>query len=498
MPTIRHHLRHHAARARHHLKNTFIAHEGNDFRPHAFRPVALRVYAYLLIGTKVGVAMWVGLIANPAKVTNITADTITQQTNAARVARKVGALKTNPLLAKAAQAKAADMATKHYFAHVSPSNVTPWYWFKKAGYSYRFAGENLAIDFTDSEDVLAAWLGSPSHRRNLLSTNYTEIGVAVTTGKIDGADALLVVQMFGAPIPPPTSKKAAPKAPTKLPIAKAKAPAPAVLGETAPAVTPPTPAETLPIQTPTTPVITGPAPDAVTSAAPIVRGTAAANARVTILADGSANGETTADADGAFAVTMSQPLADGSHVLVIRANETSGVIMNSAPVAIRVDTTSPSITSAMTFTLPSWFTPGMYDIRIQTSSDAAKASLRYGGLAQEIALDRGRFAGQVRLDQPGLPAGTLQLSTSDAAGNGDTVTLLDPDLFVTGVAQPPTSFLRTALDIVMYSRTFMMLFFGAALLLTLINVSRHWRRIHHPTLLGSLAILYLTGALLML
>ena len=48
----------------------------------------------------------------------------------------------------AAQAKADDMATKGYFAHTSPDGKNSWYWFKQAGYTFTYAGENLALDFS--------------------------------------------------------------------------------------------------------------------------------------------------------------------------------------------------------------------------------------------------------------------------------------------------------------------------------------------------------------
>ena len=60
--------------------------------------------------------------------------------------------------------KAQDMATLGYFAHVSPDGKTPWYWIEKVGYDYQYAGENLAINFSDSKDVTNAWMASPLHK----------------------------------------------------------------------------------------------------------------------------------------------------------------------------------------------------------------------------------------------------------------------------------------------------------------------------------------------
>jgi hypothetical protein len=95
--------------------------------------------------------------------------------------------------------KAEDMAAKGYFAHESPEGLTPWYWFKEAGYQYAYAGENLAVHFTDSTAVVDAWLKSPAHRANVMNGNYTEIGIGTAKGTFEGVDTVFVVQLFGTP-----------------------------------------------------------------------------------------------------------------------------------------------------------------------------------------------------------------------------------------------------------------------------------------------------------
>jgi hypothetical protein len=85
----------------------------------------------------------------------------------------------------------------NYFAHTSPQGVNPWHWFNKANYNYTYAGENLAMNFVEAEDAMQAWMNSPTHRDNIISKNYTEIGIAVGVGKIDGVDTTIVVQLFG-------------------------------------------------------------------------------------------------------------------------------------------------------------------------------------------------------------------------------------------------------------------------------------------------------------
>lgn len=120
-------------------------------------------------------------------------------TNNARAADNLGALKVNAELTAAAEAKANDMASKSYFAHTSPDGKLPWYWFEKAGYKYEYAGENLAVNFEDSNDVVKAWLNSPTHRFNIMRREYTEIGVGTASGTYKGHPATFVVQMFASP-----------------------------------------------------------------------------------------------------------------------------------------------------------------------------------------------------------------------------------------------------------------------------------------------------------
>lgn len=105
----------------------------------------------------------------------------------------------NATLDVAAKLKAEDMAKNEYFAHYSPTDVSPWHWFDEAGYVYAYAGENLAIHFTDSTEVVDAWMNSPSHRSNIVNGLYTEIGVGTAKGKFDGYDTVYVVQLFGTP-----------------------------------------------------------------------------------------------------------------------------------------------------------------------------------------------------------------------------------------------------------------------------------------------------------
>jgi len=138
--------------------------------------------------------LWVNL----AWAADIVPAKVIQLANDDRRAAGLTDLQENEKLSRAADQKALDMLTNDYFAHTSPKGITPWKWIEKEGYDYNFAGENLAMDFTAAEKMNQAWLASPTHRANILSDRYTDIGVAAENGLINGHETTVVVQMFGS------------------------------------------------------------------------------------------------------------------------------------------------------------------------------------------------------------------------------------------------------------------------------------------------------------
>jgi uncharacterized protein YkwD len=94
--------------------------------------------------------------------------------------------------------KGRDMIDKDYWAHVAPDGTQPWKFFSQFGYKYRFAGENLARDFSNANDAVNAWMNSPTHKDNILNPKYKEIGIGITEGDLAGSDTTIIVQFFGA------------------------------------------------------------------------------------------------------------------------------------------------------------------------------------------------------------------------------------------------------------------------------------------------------------
>jgi uncharacterized protein YkwD len=177
----------------------FIPHERNNFHPFALNHGLLGFVSALLIASKALALTLVAITPTSADLSTITVNRIVQLTNAERTKAGLNELTVNSQLSVAAKQKGEHMLSEDYFAHISPSGVTPWFWMSKNGYSYSVAGENLAIDFTEAEDVVSAWIASPTHKENMLLPQYTETGVAVVTGEFQGGTSIVVVHMFGKP-----------------------------------------------------------------------------------------------------------------------------------------------------------------------------------------------------------------------------------------------------------------------------------------------------------
>lgn len=152
--------------------------------------------------------------------TNTSINGLLLETNSQRAAHGVGKLALNAQLNAAAQAKANDMAARDYWSHNTPEGNAPWVFIANAGYPYDAAGENLAYGFGSSDTTVAGWMGSPSHRANLLNGAYKDAGFGMANAEnYEGSGPqTIVVAMYGsrvetpAPAPEP-EQKPAPAAP---------------------------------------------------------------------------------------------------------------------------------------------------------------------------------------------------------------------------------------------------------------------------------------------
>lgn len=140
--------------------------------------------------------------ANSLKFLTLTKENIIWQTNYERVKNGREPLATNDLLINSAREKNNDMLEYQYFNH--SRNTEPPVGFDtfidQQNYEFIKIGENLAKgDFSTSAEVVAAWMRSPSHRRNILDPIYHNIGVHIKNGILDGRNVTLITQHFGDP-----------------------------------------------------------------------------------------------------------------------------------------------------------------------------------------------------------------------------------------------------------------------------------------------------------
>lgn len=185
---------------RKHVKDYFIPHKENNYAPHSLQKAAMIGMTALVVlsftASNLLSLLWIG---SSWMVSSVLPSVIVDLTNSQRQEDALGSLHRNETLDRAATLKAQHMAENQYFAHYSPQGVSPWYWFGAVDYNFVHAGENLAIHFTDSGEVVDAWMASPSHRANILNGNYTEIGVGTAEGVYEGYPTVYVVQLFGTP-----------------------------------------------------------------------------------------------------------------------------------------------------------------------------------------------------------------------------------------------------------------------------------------------------------
>jgi uncharacterized protein YkwD len=181
------------------VRNCFIPHKDNDFKPHIFTEAGALILVLISVLLFASSFTTSTLVKRSSQFAGVYASVLVDLTNSARVKNELPPLTKNPLLESAAVLKANDMVANNYFAHTSPLGVTPWDWLVEVGYDFLYAGENLAEGFRESADINRGWLTSPSHKANIVSPHFTEIGIAVVEGNYKGSSTIFVVEYFGQP-----------------------------------------------------------------------------------------------------------------------------------------------------------------------------------------------------------------------------------------------------------------------------------------------------------
>lgn len=176
----------------------FLPSESNNHCPKILQGKFLSYCVICLIISKIAIICFFINFSLNIFFADITKITLNNLINYNREELGIQPLIENEKLNQIAELRAKDMVEKEYFSHQSPEGKSPWDWFAEAGYKYKYAGENLAVGFSDSKEIYYAWIDSPSHKENILNPKYKEVGTAILGGFGEN-NAVVVVQLFGSP-----------------------------------------------------------------------------------------------------------------------------------------------------------------------------------------------------------------------------------------------------------------------------------------------------------
>lgn len=110
---------------------------------------------------------------------NPNANKVIELVNAERSDMRISALKSDETLNAIAEQRAKEIAVK--FSHTRPDGSKCSSLLQENGIVNVYAGENIAAGFSSPEAVMKKWMSSEGHRRNILNSNYTRIGVGMYT-----------------------------------------------------------------------------------------------------------------------------------------------------------------------------------------------------------------------------------------------------------------------------------------------------------------------------
>ena len=121
------------------------------------------------------------------------AQAVTALVNQNRTAQGLSSLTLDSSLCTVAQTKAEDMIANGYFSHISPIYGSPFDMLDASGIPFFAAAENIAWGQRTAQAVMDSWMNSQGHRENILSGDFTKIGVGYARG---GQYGTYWVQLF--------------------------------------------------------------------------------------------------------------------------------------------------------------------------------------------------------------------------------------------------------------------------------------------------------------
>lgn len=131
------------------------------------------------------------LLAVPRPIAAKIQNQIKARINVIRANKGKSSLTVDPTLKDMAIWLSKDMKQYHYFSHTDhlgrtmAGRLTHW------GYSYWWAGENIAAGYPDSgtpkqiaKAIVKGWMNSAGHRANILKNSAEEVGIGVRYGTV--------------------------------------------------------------------------------------------------------------------------------------------------------------------------------------------------------------------------------------------------------------------------------------------------------------------------
>lgn len=144
--------------------------------------------------------------------TRIVERSILHYTNKERRKRKLKPVVGHRALIKAARGHSRWMGRTGKFSHTGGGNSAPWDRAKRAGYPSASVSENIwqssgrsglawkskfywRSDWKLGQAAVISWMNSPGHRKNLLNSEWTHLGVGVSKNK---RGKIYLTQNFGS------------------------------------------------------------------------------------------------------------------------------------------------------------------------------------------------------------------------------------------------------------------------------------------------------------
>ena len=134
----------------------------------------------------------------PPEKTSVNSTQLLNLLNEKREQRGLKQIKENKMLDYVAYLRAKTIFdTQEYTHEATRSGLTYSIVADKLGYFYRFIGENLAIGYTNEEQIITDWEKSKRHADIMFRNDYAEAGIYTLKGDFYGKSGNITVLILG-------------------------------------------------------------------------------------------------------------------------------------------------------------------------------------------------------------------------------------------------------------------------------------------------------------